>query len=878
MRAGWTIAGLLEALSGEADRPAVIAVGAESTETVGRAELAARARAMAARLGGHAIAAGAPVALWAPNGAAWIAAALGVMAAGAVLVPIDDLADADQLAAALASSRARLLLTTPEHLATAAEVIRAAGVETLSLAAPARPSPAAAVAAVAAPRPEDPAVLLWTSGTTGAAKAFRLSHRNIATVVDAVVGMAIVGPDDRVLLPLPLHHAYPLVVGMLAALTCGTALVLPAGLTGPLLMRALDEGAVTTIVGVPRLYDAIVAAIEGRIAARGILLRAAWRSLTGLAILSQRRAGLRPGRLLFAPVRRAFGPRLRFLLSGGARLERETMERLEALGWTVLSGYGLAETASLFSGNTPGARRPGSAGRLLPGGEVRIAGPDAAGIGEIELRGPSITAGYLDNPAANGATFTPDGWFRTGDLGFVDRDGYLFVTGRAKELIVLAGGKKIFPEDLERAYGAHPAIREIAILENQGALVALVRPDPAKLQERGVTNLRDGIRVELASLGRLLPSYQHLSGFALVEEPLPRTRLGKLRRFMLPALYAQAAAGTVPRRAHALGAEDAALLQDATAAAVWGWLQRRFPGQAVDLDVSLGLDLALDSFAWMELTLSLQEQLGVQVADAELAGIDTIRDLLRVCRGRAAGAPAAAAPGLAIDVERWLAPTPLALTGAGLALYAVNRLALRGLFRLRVVGLERLPASGPFVIAPNHVSDLDPLVIAAALPLAHLRRLYWAGDMVRLFYNRASRTFCRTVHLFPVDEHHPDLAVATAARVLAMGKAQVWFPEGWRSPDGRLQRFMPGIGQLLQRADVPVVPAYIDGAFEALPRDRRIPRLRRLTIVFGAPETAASLLAAGAGRNDAERIAQALRERVRALAAPFGEPAGTSPA
>ena len=144
-------------------------------------------------------------------------------------------------------------------------------------------------------------------------------------------------------------------------------------------------------------------------------------------------------------------PHLRYLVSGGARLATETAEQLEALGWTVLSGYGLAETASLFTGNRPEDRCLASAGKPLADGEIRIASPDQEGIGELELRGPSITMGYLNNPEANRTSFTQDGWFRTGDLGFVDRRGFLHVTGRSKEILVLGGGKKVNPEDLEKA-------------------------------------------------------------------------------------------------------------------------------------------------------------------------------------------------------------------------------------------------------------------------------------------------------------------------------------------------------------------------------------------------------------------------------------------
>ena len=149
-------------------------------------------------------------------------------------------------------------------------------------------------------------------------------------------------------MPLPLHHAYPLVVGTLLTLTSGTAIILPGGPTGPLIMKALKDGEATAIVGVPRLYDALVAAIRSRFEGGGAVLRLVWRGLVGLAIAVQRATGLRLGAVLFAPVRRAIAPRLRYLVSGGARLERDTAEMLEALGWTALSGYGLAETASIF--------------------------------------------------------------------------------------------------------------------------------------------------------------------------------------------------------------------------------------------------------------------------------------------------------------------------------------------------------------------------------------------------------------------------------------------------------------------------------------------------------------------------------------------------
>jgi long-chain acyl-CoA synthetase len=174
------------------------------------------------------------------------------------------------------------------------------------------------------------------------------------------------------------------------------------------------------------------------------------------------------------------------------------------------------------------------------------------------------------------------------------------------------------------------------------------------------------------------------------------------------------------------------------------------------------------------------------------------------------------------------------------------------------------------VITPNHVSDLDAMAIAAALPLSRARHVYWAGDIVRLFHSRVAQLFCRAVHLFPVDERYPAAAVATAVQVLQSGQVQVWFPEGWRSPDGNLQRFLPGIGRLLPRTGALAVPASVEGAFEALPRGHRIPRFHRISLCFGPALDVEQLSKEGAGKTDDERISDALRSRVVALGRGFG--------
>ena len=623
------------------------------------------------------LAVAAAVALWAPNSPVWIICALAVLAAGGMLVPIDDLAEPDAFAAALKSSNARLVITTWRHLEAIAALWRTQGIGAILIDENQQFSPNAThwrsvLRASNDDLPDaagdEPALLSWTSGTTGTPKAFVLSHRNIATNVAALQSIgggrparsraAAIAIASR--LSFCRRHANPTNLWSSRRAACGHhRAIADAGVA---------RGDVTALVGVPRLYEALMATISLRMSAHRRLVRVGWRALLRSAILFQRWAGLHAGRLVFTPVRQRVAPKLQLLVSGGAPLERKTEEDLEGLGWTVLTGYGLAETASLFTGNRPGEQRAGSAGRPLADGKIRIGQPDDAGIGEIELRGSSVTNGYLNNPDANSAAFTADGWFRTGDLGFVDRDGFLFVTGRVKETLVLGGGKKVSPDELERIYGDAPEIAEIAVLEEKGALVALVRPDPAKLYNRGATNLHDGIRVILGERAQRLPSYQRLSGFALTSQQLPRTRLGKYRRFLLPQLYAQALAGGTARAPQPPTPEDTALLQNPVAASVWHILRQRFPDQALDFDTVLSLDLNLDSFGWMELAITLHDAAGVSLSDSDLGNIQTIRDLLRLSIERQSGSDQASQTGAtatAPDSEDWLAPTGPVADGAG---------------------------------------------------------------------------------------------------------------------------------------------------------------------------------------------------------------------
>lgn len=843
--------------------PALFAFTAEGCETLTFAALKQRSLELAGALMARGLAPGEPVALFATNCAAWVVCRLALIAADALCVPIDFDADAARVRALLEDSGATRMFTTaalrPTVDAAVADMAARPEVFLLDHLPSGDPPPA-----LPAATGDAPVSIFYTSGTTGPPKAVPLTHRNILTNVGILHDLGLIGPGDRVCLPLPLHHSYPFIVGMLLPLYAGAAMVLPEGVSGPQLVRALSQGGATVMVGVPRLYEAMVAGLDSRVKSQGMAARAMVGVLLGLSTLLRRRFGVRAGRRLLRPLHRAFAPHLRLLASGGAKLRAETGWTLESLGYQVLTGYGLVETTSIATYNRPGAARFGSAGQPSPAVEMRLRPIDGLDLPEIQFRGPIVFSGYRNNPAANAEAFTPDGWFRTGDLGWQDDDGYLYIGGRSKEMIILPGGKNVAPEEVEAVYGQSAFIAEIAVLEQDGRLVAIVVPDLDAFQARGAGRMHDQVRVDLGRLGAALPAYARISDFVTTRHSLPRNQLGKYRRHELPALYAQAERGAT-RQPGPLSEADRRALSTPRARRLMDWLAARFPDAPRDPDASLQMELGIDSLAWVDLSLDLERRLGVSLPENRIADLVTVRDLIQAVEDApAAGADAGPAP----DWDRWLAPPPAWAQAAGRVAHVLAHGLCRILFRLRVTGRHNLSVTGPTILAANHTSDIDPLVLAAALPYAVARTCWWGGDATRVFGTRAGRLLARVAQVFPVDDRAPSASLDRAVTVLERGGTLIWFPEEWRSPDGRLQPFRPGIGALIARSRATVIPVEISGTFQAMPRTARLPRPHPVTVRIGTPIPAERLLPTDASPSPRDQaIADRLHETMKALAA-----------
>ncbi len=887
---------VLRAADAAGDRVAMQIRRGADWERVSYAALAERVRALGRALIARGVAPGDRVAILSENRPEWGIAYLGALAAGATAVPMDTHftdREADNVlrhagvrwALASGAQAARLLaLDTPPTV--------------ISLDAEAPPGAVAVEALLAEGRaltaslpergPHDPASILYTSGTTGTPKGVMLSHRNFLANTKSILEFGLAGPDDTLLAILPLHHSYAFTITLLMPLLGGARIVYVQTLKGPELLRAMQETGVTILVGVPQLFAMLHRALFDEVGRQGLAARVLFRGLARLSESVTASTGWNPGRLFFGQVHRKFGGKIRILASGGARLDPAIAKDFERLGLVLLEGYGLTETSPVLSFNPYARPKFGSVGLPIAGVELRILHPDAEGVGEVAVRGPNVMLGYYRNPEATAAVLE-EGWFTTGDLGYRDGDGYLFLTGRSKEVIVLSSGKNVYPEEVEEHFVQSPFIKEVCLVpagRRGGAegLRALVLPDFEYFKQHRATVSESYIRWDMENYARLLPPHKRPTALQIVKEAFPRTRLGKIQRHLVQAQYGAAAgAEAVPPAAAAAeaarSAEDEALLAHPVSRKVMEALahasQKKGP---IELGDGIEIDLGLDSLGRLELIVSLEEALGVDLPDEVGAEAFTVRELVVKVRQCAEGAAAPAGLRRA-SWSRILAVQPAAdileavQYGMGKEARRVTRasraatLALfRGVFGFRVRGAENVPAAGPLLIAANHDSYLDAFIVGVALPFQVLMQLYYLG-FEGFFRHPAVARWGRCLRVIPVDlDAHLFRALQASAHVLRQGKILCIFPEGARSIDGTPQPFKRGVGILAKELDVPIVPTRIRGSFEAWPRFGSLPRPRQLEVVFGKPVTAGELLAMGGPEADEyDRIAARLRDCVLTL-------------
>ena len=846
------------------DRPFLVYDGGYRTCTWSYAEIRRAARRFAKRLREHGLAPGDRVVLWGENRAEWIVAFWGCLAARTVAVPIDLRASPDLVGRIVRIVAARLVVAgeglQPPPLPGVAtwaldELLGgSAGHDPPATEAPEPDRFDGAADGDAANRPsrEDLAEIIFTSGATADPKGVRITHANVlANIVPVEREIRKYARYGRPFFPLrflnllPLSHMFGQAMATFVPPMLEGVTVFMRGHNPAAIVRQIRTRRVSVLVCVPKILEVLrdyVVHLAPEVAAPlerpEHVARRWWR---------------------YRRVHRLFGYKFWSFIVGAAPLDPQVEAFWSRLGFLVIQGYGLTETAPIVTLNHPFRTRRGSVGRPIAGIEVRVADD-----GEILVRGDNVTGGYYNAPEATAAAFR-DGWFHTGDVGALDADGRLTVHGRKKEMIVTPDGLNVFPEDVERAVRESVGVRDAAVVAGGPAgrehvhAVLLLHPDA------------DPDAAVRDANGRL-EDHQRIRAFSVWPGPaLPRTEgTQKLKRRELKRWVD----GDDRPAADASGAAAADTVEDVVARFAHG---RRITGATTFEELGLG------SLERIELALALETAFDCTIDEQALAGLATVEDLRALLAGDVPGRAATA-------TERTPAPAAGAETEIAFPAWSQHA-AARGIRRLaqaafllpltrifawiRVEGLDRLArAHDPVLYAANHQSVMDGPVILAALPPERRHRVatvaareWFAPHFHPERHPRRQRiatslayylgVLCFNVAPLPQREAGAREAMRHLGSLLGQGSSVLIFPEGRRRETGRIDRFQPGVGMLASRMRAPVVPVRIDGVDRVLPVGARWARPGRVRVAFGDPIRAEG--------NDFTAIARRIEDAVRAL-------------
>ena len=741
------------------------------------------------------------------------------------------------------------------------------------------------------PHGDDIALLIYTSGTTGKPKGVPLTHGNIVAELDGINEVLKLTDKETVLSLLPLFHVYLQIVNLWVATTYGCEVGYLKELSPAELGNAMREFRPTILTTVPRLWYLFHKKIYDAVDAKPGTVRVLFRAMLAANRISRNVFGLNLGQALFAKVHDSFGGKLRLAVTGGSRFDDDVARDFHDLGFTIIQGYGLTETSGAATATYEDDNRVGSVGKPMKGAEIKLGDPDKLGVGEVLIRGPIVFKGYYQNPSATAEAFTPDGWFRSGDLGRIDEDGHLHIVGRAKDVIVLPSGKNVHPEDLEVHYLKAPEVAELAILgvadtseSRAGAekLVAVVVPDFEYLKVARIANSKEAIRYAMDNLGRELPEYQRVRDYIVRAEPLPRTATRKIKRFELKqGVETGTSEGGLPKKkAWELTHEDSAELDSNVARTVLSVIhQHSKNGKLIHPKMNLEIDLGLDSLARAELFAALEHAFETEFSADQAAAAITVADVVELAGGTPLGKKLESRRDLSITADlNWSS----IIKGAEADfpevrnvirkrpfweafvyfVYRCFNIFCRVFMRLEVDGIEKLEKlKAPYLICPNHQSFLDPFVLCSNYPFHVFRNVFHVGAGM-FFGNRIMGWIAKMLNVVPIDQDTQLLRAMKAGAIgLKHGKILTIYPEGERAFDGHLHGFKKGAAILATELDLPIVPVALDGVHKVWARRSWRIRPAKVKIRIGEPfyakEVAAREIgvAAGGSYTDPTQIA-----------------------
>ena len=658
-----------------------------------------------------------------------------------------------------------------------------------------------------APAPENVALMLYTSGTTGNPKGVMLKFDNILINVEGLDKYNMFVQEDIVLALLPMHHIFPLLGSGVIPLAKGATIVFLKEMSSQAMVDAFQKYKVTMMIGVPRLWEMLHQKIMEKINASKVT--------KGIFKLAEKINSISFSRKIFKKVHDNFGGNLRFFVSGGSKLDPKIARDFLTLGIKICEGYGMTETAPMISFTPLNEIMPGSAGKILPGIEVKIADD-----GEIIARGRNVMKGYYKRPEATAETIDKDGWIHTGDLGEIKND-YLYVTGRKKEMIVLSNGKNINPIEIEQwITGKTNLIQEIVVAEIDSVLTAVIYPNFQKISEEKVTNIKETLKWGVIdSYNGKAPNYKKILDIRIVQEEMPKTKIGKIRRFMIPEMLKAKENDNIVIEEPKF--EEYTMLKEYLV---------KVKKKPVTPFAHIELDLGMDSLDMVELLTYLESTFGIKASEELIIENSTVEKLavyIKENRGENKVEEVNWNEYLNKDIDVEL-PKSNIVTKIGKAiLWIVFKLYIR----VKKEGTENI-TTDPVIYAGNHQSFLDAFLFNHVVPTNVLNNVYYLAK-VKHFSKGYMKTLGENSNVILVDiNKNLGEVLQTLAMVLRSGKSVAIFPEGARTRDGKILEFKKAFAILAKELNIPIVPFGIKGAFEAFPSNSKFPKSSDVEIKF----------------------------------------------
>ncbi len=655
------------------------------------------------------------------------------------------------------------------------------------------------------------AVIIYTSGTTGNPKGVMLSFRNLIANIDGVTkNVPIFTHRKQTLMLLPLHHIFPLAGTMLAPLASGGSIAMALSMNSDDVKKTLKDNQVNIMVGVPRFYELLYKGIKSKIDS-SLIPRLLYK-------LVKSTGSRKLGKKIFRKVHQGLGGYLETMVSGGAALNPEVGGFFNSLGFDMLEGFGMTEAAPMITFTRPGNIVIGSPGQALPGVEIRIVD------GEVTAKGPNIMKGYYKRPEET-SEILRDGWLFTGDLGTLDDKGFLRITGRKKEIIVLSNGKNINPVELEiKLEKFKPFVKEAAVLMHNDRLHALIVPDSEAFNVKGIKDVSEYIRTDILPVfNKDQSSYKKITQFTIINDDIPRTRLSKIQRFKLSELIGNSAAEK----------KDAVHPDTEEYKAVKEFLEKQH-GVNVYPDHNIDYDIGLDSLGKIGFLSFIEQKFGVKIDEDKLPHFKSVKEIAEHIRHTKLWNKEDFVNWTSALKEKVQVKLPKSWFTQNL-FKSISKRLLKIYFKFTVTGGENLPEA-PFIIAPNHQSYIDGLFVSACIKRPVMKNTYFYAKKKHVS-NWFLKFLAKKNNVIVMDIDKDIMgSIRKMAEVLKSGRNMILFPEGTRSKDGTLGDFKQTFAILSRELNVPVVPVVINGAHKALPSGSVIPRLfKKVSVEFLEP-------------------------------------------